>query len=155
MKRSYAVGLSFGSVSGIVTTLGLLVGLYSSTHSLLAIIGGIFSIAVADAFSDAIGIHFTMEGLRESSRNVWEATFMTFFTKLFFAMLFIMPFIFLPIALAVLVSVIWGIFVAALFTLFVYTGKKRIVIAVLHGMMALVVAVLSYGVGNLVGSIFF
>ena len=38
-------------------TLGLMVGLHAGTHSMPAVLGGILTIAVADAMSDALGIH--------------------------------------------------------------------------------------------------
>lgn len=40
MKHSLKVGFSFGVTSGIITTLGLMVGLHSGTHSKVVIIGG-------------------------------------------------------------------------------------------------------------------
>ena len=57
MKHSIKIGFSFGLTSGIITTLGLIVGLNSGTRSRLAVVGGVLTIAIADAFSDASGIH--------------------------------------------------------------------------------------------------
>jgi len=54
MKHLLKTGLSFGLTSGIITTLGLMVGLNSSTHSDLVVIGGILTIAIADGFLDFI-----------------------------------------------------------------------------------------------------
>ena len=65
MKDSLRTGISFGLTSGIITTLGLMVGLHSGTHSRVIVIGGILTIAIADAFSDALGIHIS-----EESKNV-------------------------------------------------------------------------------------
>jgi len=59
MRHSITTGFSFGLTSGVITTLGLLVGLNSGTHSKLVVIGGILTIAIADAFSDALGIHIS------------------------------------------------------------------------------------------------
>ncbi|MDI6733408.1 MAG: hypothetical protein QME51_05200, partial [Planctomycetota bacterium] len=59
MNHSIKTGFSFGSTSGVITTLGLMVGLHSGTHSKFAVLGGIVTIAVADAFSDALGIHIS------------------------------------------------------------------------------------------------
>ena len=56
MKESLKTGITFGLTSGVITTLGLMVGLHSGTGSRIAVIGGILTIAVADAFSDALGI---------------------------------------------------------------------------------------------------
>ena len=73
MKKSIKKGFSFGLTSGIITTLGLIVGLYSITESKLAVIGGILVIAIADAFSDAMGIHVSEESdIRNSKREVWQ-----------------------------------------------------------------------------------
>ena len=57
MKQSFKSGYSFGITSGIVTTLGLIVGLSSGTHSELAVIGGILSIAIADGLSESMSMH--------------------------------------------------------------------------------------------------
>ena len=57
IKQSFRAGFSFGLTSGAITTLGLMVGLHSGTHSKVVVMGGILVIAVADALSDALGIH--------------------------------------------------------------------------------------------------
>jgi hypothetical protein len=61
MKDTIKTGLCFGLTSAIITTLGLIVGLHSFAGSKMVIIGGIFTIAIADAFSDALGIHVSEE----------------------------------------------------------------------------------------------
>ena len=53
MEVSIKKGVSFGLTSGTITTLGLMVGLYSGTQSRLVVLGGIVTIAIADALSDA------------------------------------------------------------------------------------------------------
>jgi len=60
-RHPLKVGFSFGLTSGIITTLGLMVGLNAGTHSKLVVIGGILTIAIADAFSDALAIHISEE----------------------------------------------------------------------------------------------
>ena len=109
MKHSVRVGLSFGVTSGIITTLGLMVGLHSGTHSELVVIGGILTIAIADAFSDALGIHVSEEAEnRHVSREIWEATISTFFFKFIFALSFLIPMLLFDLTRAILVSIIWG-----------------------------------------------
>jgi vacuolar iron transporter family protein len=39
MKRSFRKGVSFGLTSGIITTLGIIVGLHSGTNSKILVIG--------------------------------------------------------------------------------------------------------------------
>jgi hypothetical protein len=61
MKIQVRKGVSFGLTSGVITTLGLIVGLHSGTHSKIAVISGILTIAIADAMSDALGMHISEE----------------------------------------------------------------------------------------------
>ena len=94
MKRALRVGFSFGLPSGIVTTLGLIVGLNSITHSQLVVIGGILTIAVADSLSDAIGMHISQESENHlSHRDVWKSTIWTLISKFIFSSIFIIPFL--------------------------------------------------------------
>jgi len=54
MRAPLRSGISFGLTSGVITTLGLMVGLQSGTQSRLAVVGGVLTIAIADALSDAL-----------------------------------------------------------------------------------------------------
>ncbi|MBU1327135.1 hypothetical protein KKB64_04695 [Patescibacteria group bacterium] len=124
MKHSLKTGLSFGLTSATITTLGLMVGLYSGTHSKAAVLGGIFTIAVADAFSDALGIHISEESENiHSPREIWESTFSTFFSKFFFALTFAVPLLTLSLPTAITVSVVWGLTLLTVFS--VYLAKLQ------------------------------
>jgi hypothetical protein len=80
MKHSLKVGFSFDLTFATITTLGLIVGLCSGTHSKLVVIGGILTIAIADA----LGIHISEESEnKHTTREVWESTISTFLTKFF------------------------------------------------------------------------
>jgi len=115
MKHSLKVGFSFGVTSGIITTLGLMVGLHSGTHSRLAVIGGILIIAVADAFSDALGIHISEEfESRHTAKQIWISTVSTFLSKFIFSLTFAVPVLLLKLSTAVIVSVIWGFLILAI-----------------------------------------
>jgi VIT1/CCC1 family predicted Fe2+/Mn2+ transporter len=109
MRESFKVGISFGLTSGIITTLGLMVGLNSGTHSRIAVLSGILTIAIADAFSDALGIHISEEAEnRHTAKEIWQSTLFTFLSKLVFASSFIVPILFFPLTAAVVVAVVWG-----------------------------------------------
>jgi len=110
MKQSLKTGFSFGLTSGVITTLGLMVGLHAGTHSRLAVIGGIVTIAVADALSDALGIHIAEESKNNGNAlEIWEATIATFVAKFLIAMTFMVPVMLLPLEEAMTVSVGWGL----------------------------------------------
>ena len=123
MKKSLRVGFNFGLTSGIITTLGLIVGLHAGTHSTLAVIGGVLTIAIADSFSDALGIHVSQESENKDSKTVWEATITTFLTKLIFALTFLVPILIFDIDIAIMMSVVWGL--ALLTILSYYIAKKQ------------------------------
>ncbi len=49
-NKGVRTGLFFGATSGVITTLGLMIGLNAGTHSLAAVLGGILVIAVLSYF---------------------------------------------------------------------------------------------------------
>ena len=111
MKRALKVGFNFGLTSGIITTLGLMVGLNSSTHSKLVVIGGILTIAIADALSDSMGIHMTEESeYKHTTKEVWESTFSTIFFKFIFSSIFIIPILLLELTKAIVISIMFGLY---------------------------------------------
>ena len=114
-RHSIQVGLSFGLMSGAITTLGLIVGLAAGTQSRLAVIGGIVTIAIADALSDALGIHVAEDAENvHSEREIWAATGATFVAMLIVASSFLIPVLLFDLVTAVAVSVAWGITVVTL-----------------------------------------
>lgn len=150
MKATYLKGLSFGVASGIVTTLGLMVGLYSGTHSRLAVLGGILTIALADAMSDAFGIHLAEESSKEKNHlEIWESALATFFTKLVFALTFAVPVLFLDLKTAVFVSFGWGLLLLGIISIMIARWRgESIWHAILeHWGVATLVVFLSYYVG--------
>lgn len=110
MQRAIRIGICFGITSGIITTLGLMVGLTTGTQSKLAVLGGILTIAIADAFSDALGIHISEESdPNKSTSDIWTATIATFLAKFLFAMTFAIPVLLFDLDMAVWISVSWGV----------------------------------------------
>ena len=117
MKHSLKVGFSFGLTSGIITTLGLMVGLSSGTSSKLAVIGGILTIAIADASSDALGIHISEESEnKHTTREIWESTLSTFICKFTIALTFLVPVLLLELTPAIVVSIVWGLSLLCIFS---------------------------------------
>jgi VIT1/CCC1 family predicted Fe2+/Mn2+ transporter len=87
-----------------------MVGLHSFSGSKLVIIGGILTIAIADAFSDALGIHVSEEAESvHSSKEIWESTVATFLAKFLFALTFMIPILVFDLSTAIIVSVVWGL----------------------------------------------
>jgi len=124
MKDSLRTGISFGLTSAVITTLGLMVGLHSGTGSRLVVIGGILTIAIADAFSDALGIHISEESENAHTiRQIWGATIATFMAKLIFALTFVVPVLLLSLFTAIVVSLVWGLSILAVLSYFMAKAR--------------------------------
>ncbi len=157
LNHSIGVGLSFGLASGIITTLGLLVGLNAGTHSKLVVIGGILTIAVADAAADALGIHMSEEfENRHMEKEIWISTLSTFFFKFIFALTFLFPVLLLELDTAVLVSIIWGLFLLSAYSYYMAKKEKISPLNVIgeHLLVAVVVIILTSFIGNRISEVF-
>jgi VIT1/CCC1 family predicted Fe2+/Mn2+ transporter len=155
MDKGTRTGIFFGATSGVITTVGLMVGLQSGTQSVTAVFGGVAVIAVSDSLSDALGIHLAQEADPESTRaHIWAATLWAFVSKFLVAISFVVPLLLLPLDQAVQAGVIWGLMVVTAMSYFLarmqHTSAWRAVGE--HVSIALVVIVLSHYVGVLVHS---
>jgi VIT1/CCC1 family predicted Fe2+/Mn2+ transporter len=156
MSLSLRKGLSFGLTSGVITTLGMIVGVNASTSSRLAVIAAIVAIAIADAFSDAVAMHVSEESEGVHTRkDVWEATMATFLTKFIFAMTFIIPIWFLPLDIAVPVDIIWGLLIMTVFNIFLARSQEENVLRVVfeHLAIAIIVVLITYIAGSFLSTV--
>ncbi len=151
LKQSWITGLSFGLTSGVITTLGLMVGLHSGTHSTLAVAGGVVTIAVADAFSDALGIHVSEES--KAGHHVvaiWEATIATLITKMAVALTFLLPVFVFTLNTAIVVAVVWGLLLltALSWRLARHRGAPALPVVGEHLLIAGIVIVATHFIGD-------
>ncbi len=156
MKDSLRTGISFGLTSAVITTLGLMVGLHSGTHSKFVVLGGIITIAIADAFSDALGIHISEESENAHTlKQIWGSTIATFLTKFVFAMTFVVPVLLFSLSLAIIVSIAWGLLI--LVGLSYLMARAQAVppwkIVGEHLVIAVVVIVITHWVGDWVAEL--
>ena len=156
MRHSIKIGFSFGLTSGVITTLGLIVGLNSSTHSKLVVISGILIIAIADAFSDALGIHISEESEnKHTEKEIWASTLSTFFTKFIFALTFVIPVILFPLSTAIIISVIWGLFIISIFSFKIASEQKKnpLIVVLEHLIISIIVKAATYYIGDWVNTL--
>jgi vacuolar iron transporter family protein len=156
-KHSLEVGFSFGITSGIITTLGLMVGLSSGTQSKITVIGGILTIAIADSFSDALGIHISeeSEGIH-TNKEIWQSTISTFLTKFIFASLFILPILLFKLQIAIIVSVIFGLSLLSILSYLLSRKQdsKAWNVVLEHLVVAIIVILLTHYAGIWIASFF-
>jgi VIT1/CCC1 family predicted Fe2+/Mn2+ transporter len=153
LEHSLKTGLSFGLTSAIITTLGLMVGLSSGTSSKLVVIGGIITIAVADAFSDSLGIHVSEESEnRHTPAEIWKSTLATFFAKFLFALTFLIPVLLFALTTAIVINIAWGLIAlsALSFALALEQRIKPWKVIGEHLAIALIVIALTNLVGNFI-----
>lgn len=157
MKKSLKVGLSFGLTSGVITTLGLLVGLAASTQSKLAVIGGILTIAIADSMSDSLGIHVSQETeSAKNPKNLWLSAISTFISKFLTALTFVVPILYLDLFSAVIASIAWGLSVICVMSYVIAKSQKESPSHVIleHLSISIIVVLLSAGLGNIIANYF-
>lgn len=155
MEHSLKTGFSFGLTSGVITTLGLIVGLHSGTNSKIVIIGGIVIIAIADAFSDALGIHISEESEnKHTTKEIWASTISTFAAKFVFSMTFIVPIILFPLTTAIIVCIVWGLSLLGIFSFYIAKQQKAKTWSVVmeHLLIALLVISITHYVGDWVST---
>ncbi len=156
MKHWLRTGISFGLTSAVITTLGLMVGLHSGTHSKIVVLAGILTIAIADAFSDALGIHVSEEADNtHTAKQIWGATVATFLTKFLVAMTFVVPVLLLSLSTAIVVNLIWGMSILSVLSYIIAKsqGEPPWKIVGEHLLIAIVVIAVTYWVGDWIGTI--
>jgi len=100
---------SFGATAAIVTSIGLIVGLDAATATKATILSGLLIVAVADNLTDSLSIHIYQESERLEPRAAFRATLINFFARLGLSLSFIFLMGFLPLRIAVVVSILWGL----------------------------------------------
>ena len=156
MKESLRTGITFGLTSAVITTLGLMVGLHSGTHSRIVVLGGILTIAIADAFSDALGIHVSEESENTHTvKQIWISTIATFLAKFLFALTFALPVLFLPLSTAIVVSLFWGMLILSILSYAIARSNRESPWKIIgeHILIALVVISITHLVGDWVSTL--
>ena len=156
MKDWLRTGISFGLTSAVISTLGLMVGLHSGTGSKKVVLAGVLTIAIADAFADALGIHISEESENvHTTRQIWNTTIATFMTKFFFTLTFVVPVLFLPLFTAIIVSLVWGFSILTVLSYLIAKaqGKRPWKIIGEHVLIAVVVIAITHLVGDWVATL--
>ena len=154
IKQSFKTGLSFGLTSGVITTLGLMIGLNSGTSSKQIVISGILIIAIADALSDALGVHISQESNSNKQQVIWESTLATFLSKFLIALTFIIPILLFDLQLAIYLNLIWGLIILSILSFYIAKNQneKPINVILEHLTITFVVVIITYYIGLWLGN---
>jgi len=157
MMDSLRTGITFGLTSAVITTLGLMVGLHSGTRSRIVVLAGILTIAIADAFSDALGIHVSEEAENvHTPGQIWIATLATFFAKFLFAMTFVVPVFLFSLSTAVIVSLFWGMLILTILSYTIAKSQNEPPWKIIgeHLVIGTIVIFLTHWTGNWIRTLF-
>ncbi len=157
MNKAQKVGISFGLTSATITTLGLIIGLETSTGSRMAVVAGILTISIADALSDSFGVHLAKESEGNfTHKELRQATVLTFLCKFIFGLTFLIPVITIPMPWAIYVSIVWGGLVLVILNYYIARSNNRRPLPIIleHGLIAVLVILLSWGVGLSIAYLF-
>jgi VIT1/CCC1 family predicted Fe2+/Mn2+ transporter len=99
---------SFGGTSGIVTSIGLIIGLGAATAPKSAIVSGLLVVALADNLSDSLSIHMYQEAEKLEERTALQTTVANFVVRLLFAFSFVLIVVALPVPHAAIAALAWG-----------------------------------------------
>jgi VIT1/CCC1 family predicted Fe2+/Mn2+ transporter len=140
---------SYGATAGIVTSLALIVGLDAATATEAAIVSGLLIVALADNLTDALSIHIFQESERLEAREAFRTTLTNVGTRLFISLTFVLVVVLLPMASALVVSVIWGLsLIVALTYILARERKVSVTIEIAkHVSVALVIILVSRAIG--------
>jgi VIT1/CCC1 family predicted Fe2+/Mn2+ transporter len=87
---------------------------------------------------------------KHSTQEIWESTIATFLSKFVFALTFIIPVLFLQLSTAIIVCVIWGLSLIAIFNY--YMAKQQNIkpyrVILEHLLIAIMVIVITHYVGD-------
>ncbi|MCD4717895.1 MAG: hypothetical protein K8R45_14295 [Desulfobacterales bacterium] len=122
----------------------------------MVVLGGIFTIAIADAFSDALGIHVSEESKNvHTTRQIWGATIATFMTKFVFSLTFVVPVLLLPLLTAIIVSLVWGLAILSVLSYLMAKakGERAWKIVGEHVLIAIIVIAITHLVGDWVATL--
>ena len=155
-EGSVNVGVGFGIASGVITTLGLMVGVYASTLSRGHVLGAIFTISIADAFSDAVGIHFSKETEGCTVKEIWLSTAITFISKFIVSLSFIFAILLLPLKVGVITNIVWSYAIVCVFSYYIAKkrGDKPLHAILEHFLIMTVVIICTYYVGRWIDIVF-
>lgn len=151
-------GISFGMTTAVITSLGMIAGMYSATSSKLAVVAGIVVMAIADGLSDAISLHTAEEAEVENGmskhtpKEIWLTTLFAFLSVSGFTLTFTIPVLIFPLEKATFVAIAWGMLLLVLLNYYIAKTKKENPVKLIaeHILLAMFVIIVSYVVGDLV-----
>jgi VIT1/CCC1 family predicted Fe2+/Mn2+ transporter len=147
MKLGYQ-GIAFGIMDGVITALGILMGLSAFQNRLILFLGVIIT-GIADAFANAAGMHVSQEAEKlHGKHEVWKTTLYTFFSTISVFVILATPLLFIQFSQAIFVSWVIGILLLVWLGFFVSEGKNRLKIISEYVAIGIAISLISFFIAN-------
>ncbi|MFX1298889.1 MAG: hypothetical protein ACFFD2_29020 [Promethearchaeota archaeon] len=151
-----------GFASGIIVTLGIMMGLMAGTQEQIAVISGISVVALVEGFSDSFGEYLSQRTEKKFTiKTVWKEAILTFGAKFIIVFQFVFPFLLVPHILSLIEAtkfcIFYGIFVLSILGGYIarQQEKRRIIrTMILYNLAAIIVMIITYFAGDLISFIF-
>lgn len=143
---------SFGTAAAIVAGMALVTGLDAAALSKPAIISSLLIVALADNLTDSLSMHIYQESELLEPHQAFAATLSNFGARLAVSLSFVALVALLPIAVAVLVSLAWGLVLLAALSWLIARHRKvnALVEVAKHVVVAVAVVATSKAIGHLI-----
>jgi VIT1/CCC1 family predicted Fe2+/Mn2+ transporter len=137
--------ISFGVTSAIVTSLAFIVSLSGNNEPRMPIIGTLLIFAIADNISDSLGIHIFQESDLKKTGTLNVSTVSNFLARFLIILSFVVVVYFMPIQLALITSVVWGISILMFLTYLIAVERetKPLPSMIQHFVIAAIVIIVS------------
>lgn len=161
-------GTAFGLMDGLVTILGVVIGMAQATNQpMLVVVTGVIA-GVANSFGNAIGFYASElaeqgEHIQEkrvhlsSNTEIYRSTLLAFSASVVSTLILVAPFLLLETRPAMVVSV--TIAIGLLFALGFYVGhfsrKDRLRYGLRYVLLGLAGTIISFLIGDLIGDLVF
>jgi len=144
--------ISFGAVSAIVTSVGLIIGFGAAEFSKPTIIAGLLIVGLADNLTDSLSIHIYQESEKLEQQRAFVATLVNFAVRLLISLSFIALVLAFSTFKATAAALTWGVLLLTSLTWAVARSRKaNVPIEILkHLSVAAVVIIVSHASGLLI-----
>lgn len=145
--------LAQGVTSGIITTLGLMMGVNSSNPTRRSIMVAILAMAIGNSCSDAYSVYNARQAERGSNRRVaWRFALMTLAGEFVFTLSFVLAVAILPLSTGIIANLAWGTIALALFSAEqAVVGQKNVILSVGFNLgLAAAIVVLTSQIENII-----
>lgn len=134
---SLNIGNTFGIISGIITSIGLILGMYGANITLKPIIVSLVSIAISDGVSDALGIYYATKNNNYTTEQAYNEGFNTLLIKIICPLLMIIPFYITSINKAVITNLILSLIIIYLISIKIFKNYGEAINNTLICMLAI------------------